>query len=73
MATPCSVKANGRYFESWFLFKVTNCDLKVSFSSMVSSNKKSSGNRQKQAHDKNAEKEPKNIAIELFRLIYTFT
>jgi len=52
MATPCSVKANGRYLMFWPLisrrracFKVTNCDLDRSASSQESWNMKSDGNR----------------------------
>mgnify|MGYP001823768846 CR=1 FL=1 len=45
IATPCSVKAKGRYFECWPRFKVTFCDLKARFSSSVNSNIKSSGKR----------------------------
>src|SRR5262249_35507156 len=47
IATPCSVKANGRYFR-WRprpRFKITNCDLKASCSARVSWNMKSAGNR----------------------------
>ncbi len=33
IATPCSVNAQGKYFECCPLFKVTNCDLKA-FSSL---------------------------------------
>jgi len=45
MATPCSVKAKGRYLECWSRFKVTFCDLKAWFSFSVNSNMKSSGKR----------------------------
>ncbi len=41
IATPCSVNAMGIYFECSPLFKVTNCDLKASFSVFVSENIKS--------------------------------
>ena len=47
MATPCSVKAWGRYFRCRPrpLSNVTICDLKAADSSGVSSNMKSAGNR----------------------------
>jgi hypothetical protein len=47
MATPCSVKANGRYFRCCPRpsFKVTICDLKTSASASLTWNMKSSGNR----------------------------
>lgn len=45
MATPCSVKAKGMYRVPPLLFEVTNCDLKLSNSSGVSSNMKSEGKR----------------------------
>jgi len=41
---PCSVKAYGRYFVCAPCLKVANCDLKISFSSLVSSNIKCAGN-----------------------------
>ena len=45
IATHCSVKAKGIYFECCPLFKVTICDLKALSSACVSSSMKSSGNR----------------------------
>jgi hypothetical protein len=44
--TPCSVNAKGKYFKLDPLpfFKVTNCDLEKSYSTLESSNIKSSGN-----------------------------
>jgi hypothetical protein len=36
MATPCSVKADGKYFECSPLFKVTICDLKAPDSPIAS-------------------------------------
>ena len=45
MATPCSVKAIGKYFECSPLFKVPNWYLKESYSSLVNSNMKSFGIR----------------------------
>jgi len=44
MATPCSVKAIGRYFECSPLFMVRIRLLKEFYSSLVSSNMKSGGN-----------------------------
>ena len=44
IATPCSVKAKGRYFECSPLFKVAFCDLKDLYSSFDNSNRKSFGN-----------------------------
>jgi hypothetical protein len=35
MATPCSVKAKGRYLECWPRFKITFCDLKARLSSLM--------------------------------------
>ena len=44
---PCSVKAWGRYLRCWPrpVFKVANCDLRESHSSLESSNMKSAGKR----------------------------
>jgi hypothetical protein len=47
MATPCSVKAWGRYLRCWPrpAFKVTACDLRAAHSEAVSWNMKARGNR----------------------------